>query len=89
MGATVCGAVQAASDMVLAAAIDPAGVGRAADSGAGGAAVTISAGLDALAEAEVDVAVDFTVPAAAVTNALWCAGHDISSVIGTTAGSVP
>jgi 4-hydroxy-tetrahydrodipicolinate reductase len=85
MGATVCGAVQAAPDLVLAAAIDPAGVGRAvAGSGVDGPALTISAELDALADASVDVAVDFTVPGAAVHNALWCAGHAINSVIGTT-----
>jgi 4-hydroxy-tetrahydrodipicolinate reductase len=78
MGATVCEAIEAAEGLDLAAAVDPVGVGQTV------AAVGIAADLIALAEAEVEVAVDFTVPGAAVANATWCAEHGIHSVIGTT-----
>jgi 4-hydroxy-tetrahydrodipicolinate reductase len=37
-----------------------------------------------MAEAGVEVAVDFTVAAAARANALWCADNGVHSVIGTT-----
>jgi 4-hydroxy-tetrahydrodipicolinate reductase len=79
MGATVCEAVAGAADMQLVAAVDP--VGGGADPPAG---VTLSAELDQLVAAEAEVAVDFTVPGAAVGNATWCAAHGIHVVIGTT-----
>ena len=69
MGRTVCAAVSAAEDMELVAGVD------------------VQAGdptLDALADAGAEVAVDFTVPTAAVPNAEWCAAHGIHCVIGTT-----
>lgn len=69
MGATVCEAVSGVDDMSLAAAVDPRGD---------------SASLDALSAGGAAVAVDFTVPSAAVSNALWCADHGIHCVIGTT-----
>ena len=69
MGSTVCGAVGGADDMELVATVDPAGG---------------SSSLDALSESSAEVAVDFTVAAAAVQNALWCAAHGIHCVIGTT-----
>lgn len=72
MGSTVCDAVRKAEGLELAAAVDPSG-------GAG-----ISTDLEALAEAKAEVAVDFTVPGAAVANAEWCAAHGIHCVIGTT-----
>jgi 4-hydroxy-tetrahydrodipicolinate reductase len=81
MGATVCAAVAGAEDMELVAAVDPGGAGRAA---AGDGAVTIAADLAAMTEAGAEVAVDFTVPGAAVANAVWCADHGIHTVIGTT-----
>ena len=37
-----------------------------------------------MAEAGVEVAVDFTVAEAAFANAAWCAGHGVHAVIGTT-----
>jgi 4-hydroxy-tetrahydrodipicolinate reductase len=52
--------------------------------------MSLVAGIDvdddrqALAAAGAEVAVDFTVPSAAVGNALWCAEHSIHCVIGTT-----
>ena len=46
--------------------------------------VLISSQRDVVAEGRAEVAVDFTVPAAAVDNAEWCARHGIHVVIGTT-----
>jgi 4-hydroxy-tetrahydrodipicolinate reductase len=79
MGATVCEAVDGASDLELVAAVDPNGVGASA-----GAGVTVAGDLDALTAAGTQVAVDFTVPTAAARNAAWCASHGIHAVIGTT-----
>ncbi len=69
MGTTVCGAVTGAPDMALAASVDPRGG---------------SPSLDALVDGGAQVAVDFTLPTAAVDNAEWCAAHGIHCVIGTT-----
>ncbi len=69
MGRTVCEAVSAASDTDLVASVDPLGE---------------SPSLDALTAGGASVAVDFTVPSAALSNALWCASHGIHCVIGTT-----
>jgi 4-hydroxy-tetrahydrodipicolinate reductase len=74
MGASVCRAVTGADNMSLVASVDPRG-----DSPA----------LKALADAGAEVAVDFTVPAAAVGNAEWCAAHGIHCVIGTTGIDAP
>ena len=79
MGATVCAAVAATDDLEMVAAVDPAGAGQTT---AGG--LTIGEDLEALTAAGVEVAVDFTVPGAAVANAAWCADHGIHVVIGTT-----
>jgi 4-hydroxy-tetrahydrodipicolinate reductase len=83
MGSTVCAAVEGAADLELVAAVDPAapGAGRAPATASG---VPIAATLDALADAGVEVAVDFTVPHAAAANAAWCAAHGCHCVIGTT-----
>lgn len=70
MGATVCSAVEAAPDLELVARVDRAETGLDT--------------IDALASAGAAVAVDFTVPGAAVGNATWCAAHGIHAVIGTT-----
>jgi 4-hydroxy-tetrahydrodipicolinate reductase len=79
MGATVSAAVSAAADLELVAAVDPAGAGGQAAPG-----VTISPDLEALAGAQAEVAIDFTVPGAAVASAEWCSDRGIHSVIGTT-----
>jgi 4-hydroxy-tetrahydrodipicolinate reductase len=57
--------------------------GRADDAGSGGAAV-VSRRLEALAEAGVEVAVDFTVASAARSTLPWLADHGIHAVVGTT-----
>ena len=80
MGATVCAAVSAAPDLELAAAVDPAAAGATTASGG----VEIAPDIEILAGLNVDVAVDFTVPGAAVENATRCASLGIHSVIGTT-----
>ena len=87
MGSTVGAAVAGAADMELVAAVDVAGPGGSGPggSGSGGSGRSaVSGSLDALSDAGAEVAVDFTVPAAALDNALWCAEHGIHCVIGTT-----
>jgi 4-hydroxy-tetrahydrodipicolinate reductase len=77
MGATVCAAVAADSALQLVAAIDTTG-----DVTAQG--VPISRELKALAEAQADVVVDFTVAAAARVTLPWLALHGVHAVVGTT-----
>ena len=77
MGATVCAAVAADSSLELVAAVDTTG-----DFTAQG--VTISRELKALADAKVDVVVDFTVAAAARVTLPWLALHGVHAVVGTT-----
>ncbi len=77
MGATVCAAVAADSALELVAAVDTTG-----DVTAQG--VAISRELKALADAKVDVAVDFTVAAAARVTLPWLALHGVHAVVGTT-----
>ncbi|HEY8581414.1 MAG TPA: dihydrodipicolinate reductase C-terminal domain-containing protein [Capillimicrobium sp.] len=69
MGATVCGAVEAADGLELVARIDPS-LGLELD--------------DALARHDLDVVVDFTVPDAATANALACLAAGVHVVIGTS-----
>ena len=90
MGRTVCAAVVAAEDMQLVAAVDPAGagatvaelIGEAAAGDAGG--VTVADSADALAEAGVQVGVDFTVLESARQNLASLAANGIHAVVGTT-----
>lgn len=77
MGATVCAAVAADSELQLVAAVDTTG-----DVTAQG--VTISRELKALAEAQAEVVVDFTVAAAARVTLPWLALHGVHAVVGTT-----
>ena len=85
MGAEVCRAVDAADDLDLVAAIDPQSAGRSvAEVAHIGADVTIAGDLDALAEAEVEVAVDFTHPDVVADTIRWLLDHGIHAVVGTT-----
>lgn len=78
MGRLVCSAIDADPGLVLGAAVNPgAGGKRIGD-------VTVSESLDALAEADVEVAVDFTQPDAVMENVRWLVDHDIHAVVGTT-----
>ncbi|HXY46248.1 MAG TPA: 4-hydroxy-tetrahydrodipicolinate reductase [Acidimicrobiales bacterium] len=90
MGATVCEAVLAAPDLELVAAVDPA---RAGDRLAGvlgggrdlpGGDLEVAGDAEALSRAGSDVAVDFTVAAAARENLRWCSEHSVHAVVGTT-----
>ena len=80
MGATVLGAIASDSELELVVAVDPAHAGEQA----GTSGLVVAQGADAMAEAGVEVAVDFTVAEAALANAAWCAGHGVHAVIGTT-----
>lgn len=85
MGSEVCRAVDAADDLALVAAVDPGRAGdRLADVAGVGGDLTIAADLAALAEANVDVAVDFTHPDVVAGNLRWLLEHDVHAVVGTT-----
>ena len=81
MGAAVCEAVGADPELELVAVVDPAHAGE--KSGACRPRRRHS-GPEAMAEAGAEVAVDFTVAAAAQANAVWCADNGVHAVIGTT-----
>ena len=78
MGMTVCGAVAGDSDLDLVAAVDPGHVGESVEG------VVITGDLKALADADCQVVVDFTVAAAARTTLPWLALHGMHAVVGTT-----
>ena len=78
MGATVCSAVVADKNLELVAAVDTASAGYVVHG------IAVSSELRALADAKVDVAVDFTVAAASRINLPWLAIHNIHAVVGTT-----
>ena len=78
MGRTVCAAVAIDPDLDLVAAVDPFAAGE------GVHGVTISKDLQALADADCQVVVDFTVAEAARTTLPWLADHGIHAVVGTT-----
>jgi 4-hydroxy-tetrahydrodipicolinate reductase len=78
MGSTVCAAVGAADDMKLVAAVDPEHAGGMADG------LIVAGTIGELARAHAEVAVDFTVLAAARENLRWCAANGVHAVVGTT-----
>ena len=78
MGATVCDAVAADPALALVAAVDPHAAGREVHG------VTIAAELRALADADCQVVVDFTVASAARVTLPWLAMHGMHGVVGTT-----
>ena len=86
MGAEVCRAVAADADVELVAAVDPhhAGLDVRSVTGADVPRVSIVPDAGALAEAGVDVAVDFTEIHAARENLRWCAANGVHAVVGTT-----
>ncbi|MGD0944538.1 MAG: 4-hydroxy-tetrahydrodipicolinate reductase [Acidimicrobiales bacterium] len=86
MGAAVCAAVLGASDLELVAAVDPAAAGRPLEDVAAlrGTRLEVAASPEAMAEAGVEVGVDFTVAQAARANLRWCADHGVHAVCGTT-----
>src|SRR5690242_4930646 len=86
MGSMVCRAVAGDPDLELVAAVDPhhAGIDVRQATGADVPGLQVSAHADALALAEAEVAVDFTVIDAARGNLRWCAEQGIHAVVGTT-----
>jgi 4-hydroxy-tetrahydrodipicolinate reductase len=78
MGSLVSSAIEADPQLALGAAVNP---GRAGDE-VGGVVGTES--IEVLAEAGVEVAVDFTQPDAVMENLRWLIEHDIHAVVGTT-----
>ena len=85
MGTTVCQAVAADPALELAVAVDPHHAGLDLRQVTGiDLPMQVAAGPEALVEAEVDVAVDFTQVAAARENLIWLAGVGIHAVVGTT-----
>jgi 4-hydroxy-tetrahydrodipicolinate reductase len=80
MGATVCKAVEGASDLALVAAVDPMAAGCQATPGG----LVIAADLGAVAESEASMIVDFTVVDAARETLAWCASRHLHAVVGTT-----
>jgi len=78
MGATVCNAVVADPGLELVAVVDSGAPGSTTHG------LTIAGELRALADAQVDVAVDFTVAEASRMNLPWLAMHSIHAVVGTT-----
>lgn len=78
MGRTVCGAIAADLDLELVAAVDPYGIGGVLEG------VEVSDHLQAFADADCDVVVDFTIATAARGTLPWLAMHGIHAVVGTT-----
>ena len=78
MGREVARAVTADPDLELAAAVDPSHAGQIVEG------LTIADTLEALPAAGVEVAVEFTRPAAGPANISWCVEHGVHVVIGTT-----
>lgn len=87
MGVEVCRAVVGSADLNLVAAVDPRVAGRALDGLVAlpqAPSLNVAAEPSAMEEAEVDVAIDFTVAGAARVNLLWCAANGVHAVAGTT-----
>jgi 4-hydroxy-tetrahydrodipicolinate reductase len=78
MGREICRAVNADADLELVAAVDPSHAGQVVEG------VALAGSLDALTEAEAEVAVEFTRPEAAPANIAWCVAHGVHVVSGTT-----
>jgi len=78
MGRTICAAVAADDELDLVAAVAPHHGGESIEG------ITVSSDLKALADAGVQVAIDFTIADAARTTIPWLAMHGMHGVVGTT-----
>jgi 4-hydroxy-tetrahydrodipicolinate reductase len=78
MGTAVCAAVAAEADLQLVAAVDPTLAGEERQG------IVIASELRALADAQCDVVVDFTIASAARATLPWLAMHGMHAVVGTT-----
>ncbi|MEO1060033.1 MAG: 4-hydroxy-tetrahydrodipicolinate reductase [Actinomycetota bacterium] len=84
MGLEVCRAIEADPELTLAAAVDPGRAGeRIGPLASIESDVVVAAGGEAII-GDIDVAIDFTVVAAAMANARLCAEHGVHDVIGTS-----
>jgi len=85
MGSTTCAAVTADPDLLLVAVIDtgfdPEGSAPVESAGSPRAYAHLE---DALHTEDIDVVVDFTVPASVHGNILTCLSHGVPAVVGTT-----
>jgi 4-hydroxy-tetrahydrodipicolinate reductase len=85
MGSTVCRAVLDAPGLELVGAVDPLHAGiDLTQLGVHSTQVQVSASAAAFVDADVQVAVDFTVIDAARQNLAWCADHGVHAIVGTT-----
>jgi 4-hydroxy-tetrahydrodipicolinate reductase len=88
MGREVCRAVAADPDLALVAAVSRSARGLTLGEVAGidgdAGAVLLADRLDALADADAEVLVDFTAPAFAAEHVAWGIDHGIHVVVGTT-----
>ncbi|MEX1164411.1 MAG: 4-hydroxy-tetrahydrodipicolinate reductase [Nitriliruptor sp.] len=85
MGSEVCRAVDGADDLDLVAAVDPSCTGASLREVTGiDSELEVAGELDALVEAGVEVAVEFTGPASVGANIRWLLEHDIHAVVGAT-----
>jgi 4-hydroxy-tetrahydrodipicolinate reductase len=86
MGREVCRAVVEDPECVLVAAVDTQGNSENIGPliGHPELKLEISDELDALTDAEVDIAVDFTHPDAVMDDIRWCVRHAVHLVVGTT-----
>jgi 4-hydroxy-tetrahydrodipicolinate reductase len=78
MGREVAHAVVTDPDLELVALVDPSHAGLAIEG------IDVVASLDALIDADTEVAVEFTRPKAAPANITWCIEHGLHVVTGTT-----
>src|SRR5580700_126590 len=86
MGRTVCAAVQAAPDMELVCAVDPAAAGQELVELLEGPApeLAVSGGVESLRSSGAQVAVDFTTAASIGERLEWYAANGVHAVVGTT-----
>jgi 4-hydroxy-tetrahydrodipicolinate reductase len=85
MGSIVCRAVIEDPQLELVAAVDPLHAGiDLRQLGVPAAGLQVARTADALAAAQAEVAIDFTVLDAARENLGWCADHGVHAVVGTT-----
>jgi len=86
MGRQVCAAVAEEPDLILVAAVDRSHTGVSIGSAVDHPEieVAISNELEALLQAEAEVAVDFTHPDSVLDDVKWCIDHAVNVVVGTT-----
>ena len=85
MGRFVCRAVHEAKDLELVAAVNPSFEGKPLGPIVGfDTDLRVAGSIDILLDAEVEVAVDFTLPGVVMDSIRYLVEHDIYGVIGTT-----